>query len=38
MNMNAQLLKISYRLFDKGWNALTKAQRDCVLDHYYDYY
>ena len=38
MDMNTQLLKIAYRLFDRSWNALTKEQRDRVLDHYYDYY
>jgi len=37
-HQNTYLLKISFRLFGKHYNLLTKEQRDKVWDIYYDFY
>ena len=32
------LLKISFRMFNKHFNKLTKDQQEKVIERYYDYY
>jgi hypothetical protein len=36
--MNGKVLRIGFQLFNEHWSRLTKAQRERVLDIYYDFY